>query len=117
MPALIAIVIGVLAGTLSGLFGIGGATIIIPAFVFFFGYSQHLSQGTALTAMLLPVGLLAAVKYYQNGNVAVDIALWCALGFFFGGFVGAYFAQPIPDQILRKAFAVYFLVLGVRMLF
>jgi uncharacterized protein len=117
MPALISIIIGVVAGTLSGMFGIGGATIMIPALIFFFGYSQHMSQGTALVAMLLPVGLLAAIKYYQAGNVAIDIALYCALGFFLGGFIGASIVQPLPDEVLRKAFAVYLLILGIRMLF
>lgn len=111
------VVIGLVAGILSGMFGIGGATIMIPALVFFFGMTQHQSQGTALAAMLPPVGLLAAIRYYQSGNIVIYTALFCAIGFFLGGFIGAGIVQPIPDAVLRKAFAVYLLVIGARMLF
>lgn len=117
MNVFISLAIGLLAGTLSGIFGIGGATIIIPALIFFFGYSQHLSQGTALASMLLPVGLFAAIKYYNSGNVAVDVALYTALGFLVGGYIGATIVQPIPDLILKRAFAVYLIVIAIKMLF
>jgi uncharacterized protein len=117
MQIVITLLIGLLAGTLSGIFGIGGATIMIPALIFFLGFSQHMSQGTALAAMLPPVGILAAIKYYQHGNIAVDVALYCALGFVVGGFLGGMIVQPIPDHILKRAFAIYMIALGVRMLF
>jgi len=117
MDNILAIFVGVLAGTLSGFFGIGGATIIIPALIFFFGYTQHQAQGTALAAMLPPVGLLAAIRYYYGGNVVVNTAIYAAIGFFVGGLIGAMIAHPLPDIWLRKMFAVYLLILGVRMLF
>jgi uncharacterized membrane protein YfcA len=106
-----------IAGIFSGAFGIGGATIIIPALVFLLSFNQHQAQGTALAALLLPVGLLAALKYYYNGNIVIDVALYTAVGFLFGGFIGASIVQPIPDIILRRSFAVYLIVIAVSMLF
>ena len=67
--------------------------------------------------MLPPVGLLAALKYYYSGNVVIDVALYTAIGFFIGGFLGALMVQPIPDMLLRRAFAVYLMAIAIRMLF
>ena len=106
-----------LAGVFAGAFGIGGATIIIPALIYFFHFSQHQAQGTALAALLLPVGLLAVLKYYYSGNVVINVALYTAFGFFIGGFFGAAIVQPIPDLILRRAFAVYLIAIAIKMLF
>jgi hypothetical protein len=117
MTIIISVLTGVVAGIFGGMFGIGGATIMVPAFIYFFKQSQHMAQGTAIAALLLPVGLFAALKYYQNGNVAVDIALYTAVGFLIGGFFGAAAVQPIPDIILRRAFAAYLIVIAVRLLF
>jgi uncharacterized membrane protein YfcA len=110
-------VTGLLAGVFAGAFGIGGATIIIPALIYFFHVNQHQAQGTALAALLPPVGLLAVLKYYYSGNVVVDVALYTAIGFFVGGFFGAVIVQPIPDDILRRAFAVYLMAIAIKMLF
>ena len=117
MMILISIITGVFAGIFGGMFGIGGATIMVPAFIYFFKFSQHQAQGTAIAALLLPVGLFAALKYYQSGNVAVDIALYTALGFLIGGFFGAMIVQPIPDLILKRMFAGYLIIIAVRLLF
>lgn len=117
MSVMLAITTGFLAGTLSGLFGIGGATIIIPALIFFMGLNQHQAQGTALAALLPPVGILAVMKYYYSGNVVVDVALYAAIGFLVGGLVGSMIAIPLPEQILRKLFASYLLIIAVRMFF
>ena len=117
MTPFLSIVVGLIAGGLSGLFGIGGATIIIPALIFFLGFDQHKSQGTAIAALLPPVGILAAMKYYYSGNVAVGIALYVAIGFLIGGLFGSMLAQPIPDDVLRKLFAAYLMIIAIRMLF
>lgn len=117
MNIILGIIVGLLAGTLSGIFGIGGATIIIPAFVFFFGFNQHQAQGTALAALLPPVGILAVLKYYYSGNVVIDVALYASIGFVVGGLIGAMIASPIPDQLLKRLFAAYFIIIGIRMLF
>jgi len=117
MSVTLAVITGLLAGTLSGLFGIGGATIIIPSLIFFMGLNQHQAQGTALAALLPPVGILAVMKYYYSGNVVVNVALYAAVGFLIGGLLGSMIALPIPEQILRKLFAAYLLIIAVRMFF
>ena len=111
------IILGVTAGILSGLLGIGGATIIIPCLVYFFGFSQHNAQGTTIALMVPPIGLLAAIKYYVNGNVNIKIGLLIALGFFIGGYFGANIAQPINDTLLRRFFAVFLILIGIKMFF
>lgn len=111
------LVIGLIAGTLSGLLGVGGATIMIPALLIFYKTSQHMAQGTSIAALLLPVGALALVKYHQTGNVNWKFALLIALGFLVGGLIGATFAQPTPDVWLKKAFGLYLLIIAIQMLF
>ena len=96
------LLLGLIAGSLSGLIGIGGAIIIIPSLVLLFGLSQHTAQGTTLALMVPPIGLLAAWTYYKQGFVDFKIAGLICLGFFFGGLAGGKFATHIPDQVLRK---------------
>ena len=109
--------IGIAAGLLSGLLGLGGAIIIIPALVLFMGFSQQTAQGTALLMMVLPVGALAAYEYYKEGYVEIKPALVMAIFFFVGGYFGAKFATHIPQDILKKLFAVMLLILAIKMLF
>jgi len=111
------LIIGLIAGTLSGFLGVGGATILIPALILIFRSTQHMAQGTSLAALLLPVGILATYKYWQTGNVNIKFALFLALGFVIGGLIGATFAQPIPGDLLRKAFGLYLLIIAIQMLF
>jgi len=111
------LLLGLIAGSLSGLIGIGGAIIIIPSLVLLFGLSQHTAQGTALALMVPPIGLLAAWTYYKQGFVDFKIAGLICLGFFFGGLVGAKFATDIPEDILRKVFGVILLAASLRMIF
>ncbi|MBU1261296.1 MAG: sulfite exporter TauE/SafE family protein [Planctomycetes bacterium] len=114
---LLYLLLGLIAGTASGLIGIGGATIIIPALVLLFGLSQHMAQGTTLALMVPPIGLLAAWMYYQKGFVDLKIAAFVCIGFFIGGLLGAKFAIGIPEQILKKMFGIFLLVISVRMIF
>ena len=109
--------IGTFAGILGGMFGVGGAIIIIPALVMILGYSQQMAQGTALIMMVLPVGALAAFQYYQKGLVDVKAALIMAAFFFVGGYFGAKFATQIPQEIMKKAFAVMLVVIAFKMWF
>lgn len=115
--AIIIALIGLTAGILGGMLGLGGAIIIIPAMVMLLGYSQQLAQGTALLMMVLPVGGLAAFQYYQKGYVDIKAALILGLFFFIGGYFGAKFATQIPSEILKKAFALFLILLGVKLLF
>jgi uncharacterized membrane protein YfcA len=111
------ILLGVVAGILSGLIGIGGGIIIVPALVLLFGLSQHTAQGTTLALMVPPIGLLAAWAYYKQGFVDLKIAAFVCLGFFIGGLLGAKFALGIPETILKKIFGIVLLVVSIRMIF
>jgi uncharacterized protein len=113
----ILIVFGFIAGTLSGLFGIGGGTILIPVLVYIFSFSQHAAQGTTLAAMVPPIGLLAAMRYWQSGNVNILAAALICLGFFFGGWLGAHFAQSFPEPLLKKWFGFCMLLISLNMIF
>jgi uncharacterized membrane protein YfcA len=113
---LLYVVIGVVAGILSGLLGIGGATIIIPALVFMYGFSQQQAQGTTLALLLIPVGILAVVPYYQQGYVDLKVVAFLAIGFVFGGYFGAKVATSLPSATLGKVFGVVLVLLGLRFL-
>ena len=108
--------IGLVAGVFSGLIGIGGGVIMIPALIFIMGYEQHLAQGTTLAAMVLPIGFFAALEYYRGGYVNIPVALLIALGFVVGGYFGARFAVGIDADLLRKIMGAVLLVLSVRMI-
>ncbi len=110
-------IIGLLAGLLSGVLGLGGAIVIIPALVMLLGYSQQMAQGTALMMMVLPVGALAAFQYYQKGFVDVKAALIMAVLFFVGGYFGAKVATEIPHALLKKTFAIMLIAIAVKMWF
>ncbi|MFC1666425.1 sulfite exporter TauE/SafE family protein [Candidatus Omnitrophota bacterium] len=108
--------IGILAGIFSGFFGIGGAVVLVPTLVWLFKFPQHYAQGTALAALLLPVGILAVIKYHQAGNVNIKVALFISLGFFIGGFIGASIAHQLPHLLLRRLFGVLLLGISIYML-
>ena len=110
------IMIGFLAGLLSGLVGVGGGIIIIPLLMIFLGFSQHQAQGTALFAMLPPIGILAALNYYKEGFVRWEYAIIIALTFVIGGYFGSKLAISLPDQIIRKAFGFVMLLGAIKLL-
>lgn len=116
MPYLIILLIGLISGVFGGFFGLGGGIVMVPALVYLLKYSQHLSQGTTLAAMIPPIGLLAAIKYYNAGNVDIKAAALLAVTFFFGGWIGAHFAQQASDATLRRIFGGFLLVIAVKML-
>ncbi|UCC95083.1 MAG: sulfite exporter TauE/SafE family protein [Candidatus Omnitrophota bacterium] len=108
--------LGLVAGIFGGFLGIGGGSIVIPALVYLFGFAQHQAQGTALAMMVPPIVLLAAIKYYLEGNVKVGIAVCLCIGFFLGGFIGAHFAHKISDPVLKKVFGAFLLVISLKMI-
>lgn len=108
--------LGLLAGSLSGLLGIGGAIVIIPALVFVFGYSQRLAQGTTLLLMIPPIGLMAAWQYYKAGDVDLRAAIIIAIFFFVGGFFGGKLAIGLDPTWIRRAFAVFLIGVAIKML-
>lgn len=110
------IMLGLVAGIFSGLIGLGGGIIIVPALVLLFGFSQHTAQGTTLALMVPPIGLLAAWMYYKEGFVDLKIAGLICIGFFIGGLIGAKFAAKIPDDTLRKIFGIVLLLASLKMI-
>ncbi|WP_417428360.1 sulfite exporter TauE/SafE family protein [Halpernia sp.] len=111
------IIIGIVAGVLSGLLGIGGAVLIIPALVLLLGFSQQTAQGTTLLMMVPPIGALAAWQYYKEGTVDFKVAGILAVGFLVGGYFGGKFANQIPQATLKKIFAILLLAISLKMLF
>jgi len=110
------IVLGVAAGVLSGLIGIGGGVIIVPVLLFLVGLSQHQAQGTTLALMVPPIGLPAVWTYYKEGNVNLEIALFVCIGFLFGGYIGAKLAIGISNVALERIFGAAMLAVALKML-
>lgn len=109
-------IVGAIAGVLSGMLGLGGAVIIIPAMVMLLGFSQQMAQGTTLMMMVMPVGSMAAYQYYQNGYVDTKVAIVLGIFFFIGGFFGAKIAALISQEILKKFFAIMLIGIAVKIL-
>jgi uncharacterized membrane protein YfcA len=114
---LLYMVLGLVAGILSGLIGIGGGVIIVPALVLLFGMSQHNAQGTTLAMLIPPIGILAAWTYYKAGYVDVKVAALVAVGFFAGSFFGARIATHVSDATLERIFGVALLLIALKMIF
>ena len=114
---LILIVVGILSGMLAGVFGVGGAIIVIPALVFILGLSQHDAQGTSLAFMLPPVGILATWNYWKAGHVNWKMALVLSLTFIVGAYLGSQFSINISDKTLRRMFGVLMMVIAIKMIF
>jgi uncharacterized protein len=113
--ALVAL-LGLVAGVVSGLFGVGGAIVIIPGLVLIAKLPQHMAHGTSLAALLLPVGLLGALEYYKRGQVNLAYAAVVAVGLLIGAYFGARLAGTMSDVMLRKAFGVFLLLVSVKLL-
>jgi len=112
--------VGVAAGLLSGMFGVGGGIIIVPALVVLFGMTQQSAIATSLMALLLPVGLLGVMEYYRSGKISGEniwIGLVIAAGLFAGAFFGAKIAIHLSSEILRKAFAVFMGIVALHLWF
>lgn len=109
--------LGLMAGILSGLIGIGGGVIIVPVLVLIFGYSQHLAQGTTLALLVPPIGILGAWTYYRHGYVDLKTAALVCVGFFIGSLLGAKLATGLSNVILEKLFGVALLGIALKMIF
>jgi len=118
MPAsVIFVLIGVLGGIAAGLFGVGGGIVLVPALIYWAGFSQHLATGTSLAVLLPPIGLAATIEYYRHGNVDIRAALILAAGMFAGAWIGAYFANHIKGPHLRLLFGVFICGLGLYLIY
>ncbi len=114
---LLLLLIGLAAGFLSGLIGIGGGVLIVPALVLLLGFSQKLAQGTSLGLLLLPVGLLAVMQYYKQGYLNVNYIGILAISFILGSFLGSKLALSMSDEKVKKIFAVIMMLIALKMLF
>jgi len=114
---IILIVIGILSGVLAGIFGVGGAIIVIPALVFILGLTQHQAQGTSLAFMLPPVGILATWNYWKAGHVNWKIAIILSVTFVVGAYLGSKLTINISDRSLRRMFGVLMIVVAIKMIF
>lgn len=109
------LLIGLTAGVLSGLFGVGGGILIVPALVLLANFPTKMALGTSLGALLLPVGLLGAYTYWQNGNLDMRTSLMVACGLFFGAWGGARLAHELSAATLQRAFAVFIVLIAIRL--
>lgn len=118
---IIILIIGLIAGILSGLVGVGGGIILVPALVYFLNYTQHQAQGTSLGVLTFPVVVLAFLTYYQeckkmNAPLDFRVIAILAIGFIIGGYFGGHLAVKIEKDLLKKIFAVILFYTGFKML-
>jgi uncharacterized protein len=110
------VAIGLVAGTFAGLFGVGGGVLIVPALIFLAKFPIKMALGTSLASIaILPVGLLGVYTYYRHGNLNIRASLLVALGIFLGAWLGARLAQMIPAATLQRIFAVFIMVMAIRL--
>jgi len=102
---------------LSGLIGVGGGIIIVPALVYLLGFTQKDAQGTSLGILLLPVGILAVINYYKQGHVNIAYVLIVAVTFLIGGYFGSKISLSLPDEKVKRIFAIVMMLLAIKMLF
>ena len=114
---LILFIIGLAAGILGGMVGVGGGIIIVPALIYFLGFSQFKAQGTSLALIMFPVGILGVWQYYKQGHVDFNIVLVIAAGFVLGSFFGSKLTLSLPQETIKKVFAILLLLIAVKMLF
>ncbi len=113
---LILILVGLAAGTLSGLVGVGGGIIIVPALVFFLGFSQQAAQGTSLGLLLLPVGILAVMNYYNKGFIDLKVVGIMCAAFVLGGWLGSKLALSLSQDLVKKIFAIVLFYTAFKMM-
>jgi uncharacterized protein len=113
----ILIMIGLIAGSIGGLLGIGGGLIIIPALIYFGGFTEHEAIGTSLAVLLPPIGLFAAYNYYITGHVNIKYALIIAVAFMIGSYFTSKIAVNIPENIIRKIFSIFLIIVAIKMFF
>jgi hypothetical protein len=111
------VIIGMCGGVASGLFGIGGGIVIVPALVYWSGFSQHKATGTSLAVLLPPVGLAATLEFYRNGYVDLKAAMIIAATVFIGAWGGAFLANQMRGPHLRLIFGVFLTGVGAYLVY
>ena len=108
--------VGLAAGILSGLVGVGGGVIIVPALIFFLGFTQLQAQGTSLGLLLLPVGIFAVLNYYRSGNIDLKVVAIMSIAFIAGGWIGSKLALRLDQEVVKKIFAIVLFYTAFRLL-
>src|SRR6185437_10911984 len=108
--------LGIVAGAMSGLVGVGGGVVILPALVFFFGFSQKVAQGTTLAMLVPPIGIIAAFTYYRHGWVNVQAASFMVIGVLVGSLLGAKYVSHLSNVTLTRVFAIFLILVAIKML-
>lgn len=111
------IIIGILAGMLSGMVGVGGGVIMVPLLIYLFGMNQHEAQGTSLAVLAVPVTAIAVYNYYKEGQLNFKYAIVIALFFIIGSYIGSKFALSLDQKVLKKIFAVIMILIASKMIF
>lgn len=114
---LILLLVGLAAGFLSGLVGIGGGIIIVPVLVYFLGFTQHQAQGTVLFMFLLPIGILGVMNYHKQGYVDYKTAFIICTTFVFGSYFGSKLSISLDQKTVKQIFGAIMIILGAKMLF
>jgi len=114
---LLLVLVGIAAGMLSGLVGVGGGIVIVPALVFILGFSQKMAMGTSLGILLLPVGILGVIQYYKQGYVDMRVVLIISAAFLFGSYFGSKIALSLPQETIKKIFAIFMIIIAIKLLF
>ena len=114
---LLLLMVGLTAGMLSSMVGIGGGIVVVPALVFLFGLSQKTAQGTSLAMLLPPIGILSVMVYHKAGNIRWDYALILIVTFIIGSYFGAKWVQKLDTIIIKRIFAIFMIVVAVKYLF
>jgi len=115
MDVLIFVAIGLLAGIMGGLFGIGGGVIMVPALIFLKGFTQQKAQGTSLAVFMVPVAILGFLNYHKEGNADIYGAAYLAIGVFCGAYFGSKIAVGIDEAILRKLFSLLLVGIAIQL--
>lgn len=114
---LILVLVGIAAGILGGLVGIGGGIIIVPSLIYFLHFTQKSAQGTSLGLLLLPMGILGVLQYYKEGHVDFKVVIILAIGFLAGSYFGSKIALSLPQEAVKKIFATVLIIVAIKMLF
>lgn len=110
------LLIGLSAGMLSGLVGVGGGIIVVPALVFALGFTQQEAQGTSLGLLLLPIGIFAVINYYKQGFIDIRVVMIMSVAFIVGAYLGSKFALSLPEKTVKNIFAIILFWAAIKML-
>lgn len=113
----ILIIIGLVAGVMSGFVGVGGGVVIVPALVYFLGLTQHQAQGTSLFILVLPVGILAVMNYAKSENINWNFGIIIAIAFVIGGYFGSKLSLKLSPAVVKLAFGLLMAFVSIKLIY